>query len=96
MLYLICKCILFREYSNRDVPIGISNNAKDTELKQGYFSVEGGNVRYWLDGINPSSTVGHLIWEGDAVVIAGVNNLLNLKFIRTGSTTTTIRVSYEK
>lgn len=78
-----------------DTAIGTTANSINPELKKGIFSCEGGNVRWWMDGTNPTSSEGHLLYQDDYLVISGINNLRNLKFIRTGSNTTTIRASYE-
>lgn len=79
-----------------DTPVGVSSTAKDPELKSAFITVEGGNVRFWLDGSSPTSSVGHLLIEGDSVLIQGINAISNSLFIRTGSTTTTLRISYDK
>lgn len=79
-----------------DTPVGVSSAAKDPELKNAFITVEGGNIRFWLDGTSPTSLVGHLVMEGDSVLIQGINTISNALFIRTGSTTTTLRISYDK
>lgn len=78
-----------------DTPVGLPADALDPNLKVGTFSCEGGNVRWWTSGTNPTSSTGHLLYQDDYLIISGINNLRNLKFIRTGSNTTTIRASYE-
>lgn len=79
-----------------DTPIGVSSTAKEPSLTSCFISVEGGDVRFWIDGTSPTSLVGHLLADGEFLNIRGINNILNLSFIRTGSVTTTLRVSYEK
>lgn len=79
-----------------DTPIGVGSAANDPEVTMGIFSVEGGNVRYWLDGTVPTSTSGHILYQNDYLKVFNKNNIAHIKFIRTGSSTTTIRASYEK
>lgn len=79
-----------------DTAVGIGTEAKVADLKEGFFSVEGGNVRFWTDGTSPTSSAGVILYQDNSVRILGINNLLNLKFIRTGSSSTTVRAIYER
>lgn len=48
------------------------------------ISVEGSNVRYRLDGVDPTPTVGSVITAGGCVVInIGQGNIQNIRLIET-------------
>ena len=59
--------------------------------------IEGGQIRYTLDGSTaPTTTVGSLLEIGDVLIIEGASNIQNFKAIRTGSTSGTAFVEYER
>lgn len=58
------------------------------------ITCEGGDVRFWEDGTNPTATQGLLLLTGNAVELS---NLANLRFIKkTGQADATLNVSYRK
>lgn len=75
--------------------VGIGSTAKVPDLKEGFFTIEGGDVRYWLDGSTPTASVGHLVTDGSSFSVMGNNNLRRLLMISTTGTVT-VRGSYEK
>jgi len=60
-----------------------------------YITVEGDSIRYRLDGGDPSSTVGHLAYTGEAIEIEGKTNLERFKTIRV-TTDATLHVTYQR
>ncbi len=57
--------------------------------KAAFITIEGTatkNARFCQEGTTPTSSVGHEILPGDSLVVAGMNALANLKFIRSGDT----------
>ena len=75
--------------------VGISDSAKDPELKYALLSVEDADLRFWYDGNDPGSTSGHLLLQNNMIGIEGQNNLRNLKMISAGTTSIKVRLSYE-
>lgn len=57
------------------------------------ITVETDCLRYWPNGTNPSTTVGHKVCDGGTFSVSGYHNILNLKMIRI-TNDVTIQVSY--
>ena len=57
------------------------------------ITVESDEVRFRLDGVSPTATVGHKLAIGDVLTLRGRRELDKVRFIRT-STDATLRVSY--
>jgi hypothetical protein len=58
------------------------------------ITAEGGDMRYRLDGTNPTTSVGHLLKTGDLLKLRDLIFLKNFKIIRTGSVSGTLQVTY--
>lgn len=58
------------------------------------FSLESGEIRYRLDGVDPTATEGHILAMADTLVLEGVNTLRQFRAIKTGENEGTLRVSY--
>jgi len=52
------------------------------------FTVETVDVRFWLDGTAPTSTVGTKLSVGQNLEIHGKENIANVRFISTGADAT--------
>ena len=68
--------------------------ASDPKPKKIIITVETQQIRYRMDGTDPSATVGHLLNPMDSLVLEGYSQLNGTKFIRKGSADATIMVSY--
>lgn len=62
--------------------------------KKAIVTVEDAQLRYRMDGTDPTTSLGHLANPMDAIVLEGYSQLQNTKFIRKGSTSATIFVTY--
>ena len=62
--------------------------------KRAYITVETAQCRFRYDGTDPSSTVGHLLVPTSSILVEGYTQLNNIKFIRTGTTSATLQVTY--
>lgn len=60
------------------------------------LSVETAQIRYRYDGTDPTSLIGHILEPGDTLVVDGYTNINAFKAIRTGATSGTIRVTFER
>jgi hypothetical protein len=58
------------------------------------LTLEGGDVRFRLDGGQPSASDGHYFSSGDALVISGTQSLQKFVAIKTGDAGGTLRVTY--
>lgn len=53
---------------------------------QASVDVEGGSVRYWLDGGDPTPTSGKELNDGDVLVLDGAKEISNVRFIAESAT----------
>lgn len=58
------------------------------------FVLEGGQVRFTVDGSTVGTATGHLIEIGDVVTVEGRHAVRNFSAIRTGATSGTAWVTY--
>jgi hypothetical protein len=63
--------------------------------KRCVIKVENGQLRYRMDGENPTTTEGMLLNPMDILVILGTQNIENFRAIRKTSTDSKIFVQYE-
>ncbi len=74
-----------------------TTNDGDVQVaKRAILTIENGQLRYRLDGGNPSTTQGHLLNPMDVLIVIGNQNMLNFRAIKKGSTNSEINASYEK
>ena len=63
--------------------------------KSGMVSLEGGDIRFRMDGIAPpTSTSGHYMSSGDTILLIGTQALLQLRTIRAGEEDGLLTVTY--
>ena len=55
---------------------------------------EAGAVRFRLDGTAPTASVGHVMLDGDSLVLNSAHELVNAQFISRDGVTATLRCSY--
>ncbi len=58
------------------------------------LSVEDADLRFRLDGGNPSGTDGHQMSNGDNVILTGTQAIKQFRAAKTGDTNATLRVTY--
>lgn len=61
-----------------------------------FITCEGANMRFCYDGTAPTATAGHHLDVGDTVEIVGLQNIAAFRAIRTGPTSGTLYVTYER
>ncbi len=80
------------------VAIGLTTSstylASTPRPKKAFISCEGAQLRYRMDGNDPTSTVGHILLPTQTLTLEGYSQLNNFKAIRTGSTSATLQVTY--
>jgi hypothetical protein len=63
--------------------------------KAGLISLEGGDIRFRMDGLGPpTSTSGHYMTSGDTFLLIGTQALLQFRAIRAGETDGMVTVTY--
>lgn len=65
---------------------GICNNA--------VINVENGNIRYRVDGGNPSATEGHMVRNGQVFYLSSSEDIQNFKVVRTGPDNATLHITF--
>lgn len=58
------------------------------------ITVETAQVRFRLDGTDPTAAIGHILDVGDELLLDSNTQLLNANFIRTGGTSGVLRCAY--
>ncbi len=58
------------------------------------ITAEGGDMRYRLDGTDPTASIGHLLKTGDTLKLKDLILLKNFRIIRTGSVSGTLSITY--
>jgi len=66
------------------------------DASRAYLTLENGSIRYRYDGGNPTANVGHLLMDGNFLVLEGEQQLSDFKAIRTESRNGTISITYER
>ena len=59
-------------------------------------TVEDAPIRYRYDGTDPTASEGHQLNPMQSIVVVGYEAISNIKFIRKGSNSGKIRVTYER
>ena len=62
--------------------------------KGAVLTLETANIRWRIDGGNPSGAVGHLMATGDSIVLHGAASMYNFKAYRDGGVDGDLRVTY--
>ena len=62
--------------------------------KKVVITVESANIRYRVDGTNPTATVGELVTVTQRITLTSFSDIENFRAIRTGSTSATLDVHY--
>lgn len=77
-------------------PVNTESSNDTRSAVRVFITVEGGQIRYNYDGTAPTSTTGHLLNAGDALVLVADDAIANFRAIRTGGTSGTLMVTYER
>src|SRR3990167_7962840 len=86
------------EITVASVAIGLTASKLTTtpKPKEVFIFCETAQLRYFYDGSTPTSTSGIPLNPFDSIRMKGYSNLNNIKFIRTGLTSSKITVIYER
>jgi hypothetical protein len=61
---------------------------------QAFLTLEGAEIRWRIDGSNPTTTEGHLLEPGQNLTLDSPDAVKNFRAIRTGATNGTLKVTY--
>lgn len=68
-------------------------SATQMEAQWAFITVETNQVRFRIDGTDPTASAGHVIAAGSSILLRGANTLRNLRFIDTAAGASTVRVT---
>jgi len=71
----------------------VSLSNYDDLTRTATITVETDQIRYWVDGNEPTTSAGHLLESGDSVVLESRNEIKHFRAIRV-TTDATCQVSY--
>jgi hypothetical protein len=58
------------------------------------LTLETAEIRWWIDGTDPTATEGHPLEAGQNLTLEGYKNLSQFRAIRTGATSGVLKVTY--
>lgn len=90
----IQTAVSYESITVADTAVGIGASTLTLVLVDGVCSgrLETAQVRFRVDGTDPTASEGVLIETGDFVVIRGLGNLTRFKAIRTGGSSGTLKI----
>ena len=68
--------------------------SKYSDAIRAEMTLEDAQIRFWVDGTDPTSSAGHPVNIGDIINIDGTSQIINFKAIRTGATSGTLQITY--
>jgi len=69
-------------------------NFANIKSRAAQVTLENGDIRFRLDGGDPTSTEGHQFLVGTSLSIVGTQTLRQFRAIRSGTTNGTLRITY--
>lgn len=80
--------------ANTAIGLTASKLASSPKPKRVFITFETAQCRMRMDGTDPTSTVGHLYNPTQSLLLEGYSQMNNVKWIRTGTTSAVIQVTY--
>lgn len=71
-------------------------SATTRKATRAYVTVETASIRVRYDGTAPTAAIGHLKQAGEEFVVEGSANIAALLMIRTGATSASVHITYER
>ena len=69
-------------------------SATYSDATRAEMTLETAQIRFWVDGTDPTASVGIPVEIGDTIVLNSAAQIANFKAIRTGSTSGTLSIQY--
>jgi hypothetical protein len=73
--------------------IGITSSLLSPNRRRAVLTAETAQMRFRVDGTDPTSSEGHLLEVGDTLELDQQEEMLNFRAIRTGSTSGVLKVT---
>lgn len=77
-----------------DTAKGINADEVGDGAHMAYITCQGANIRYWLDGADPTSDEGHKLETGDEKWLTCVEQIEGFRAIRAAGTDATLMITY--
>jgi hypothetical protein len=92
----------YEDITVADSPVGMSNSKINPHTgpyarlsaRATLISLENGDIRFRIDGGQPSLSSGHYLTSGDTLVLTGTQAIQQFRAIRSGDTDGGLRVTY--
>jgi hypothetical protein len=92
----------YEDITVADSPVGMSNSKINPHTgpyarlsaRATLISLENGDIRFRIDGGQPSLSSGHYLTSGDTLVLTGTQAIQQFRAIRSGDTDGELRVTY--
>lgn len=85
--------IVYESITVAGTGIGLTITNLDWTHTKAYCTLETAQIRFRIDGADPTSSEGHIMNVGDSIVLQSYEELKNFRAIRTGSSGT-LKCSY--
>jgi len=76
-----------------DSAIGLTS-ATYLDATRAEMTLETAQIRYRVDGTNPTSSEGHPVYVSDVIILDSAAQIAGFKAIRTGATSGVLKVTY--
>ena len=73
--------------------IGITTGLISDMTAKAFITVEDANIRYRIDGTDPTSSVGHPVTSGNSITLDTEQEIRNFKAIRSGESDAKLQVT---
>lgn len=58
------------------------------------ITITGGDIRFRSDGNDPTTLIGHVVFDGGAITLSSAEDIASFRVIRDGGTDATLSISY--
>jgi len=87
------KAFDYESVDVEDSAIGLTSGTYDDAIRA-EMTLETAQIRYRVDGTDPTSSEGHPVYVGDVIILNSATQIAGFKAIRTGSTSGVLKVTY--
>lgn len=83
----------FQKLTVSSSAVGFTKPSVVPTIRAVTVTVETNSIRYRIDGTDPDSSTGHLLYDGDVLELTNVNSINSFRAIATGSDAT-VQITY--
>lgn len=71
-------------------------STSEAQADSAFITASGGEMRYRYDGTAPTASLGHILADGNFLILEGQNQMEKFQAIKTGDRNGTLDVTYER